>query len=174
MTRVCHLNPSKLDHLPILMEIRSAMELPSRMRGRRFRFEEMWLRDESCEETVSSTWSKLVVGLPLFQLCEMIRFTRYALLAWKNELFGSTKAEIAKVQWLQEGDINTKFFHLRASNRKQKNHIKGLRYSTRVWQDTRVGIEDTVAEYFPVSGRLRPCGARGCGSLFTTSYYRYE
>ncbi|KAM2335416.1 hypothetical protein FF1_012941 [Malus domestica] len=140
MTRVCHLNPSKLDHLPILVEIKSAMELPSRMRG-----------------------------LPLFQLCEMIRFTRYALLAWKNEVFGSTKAEIAK-----EGDINTKFFHLRASNRKQKNHIKGLRYSTRVWQDTRVGIEDTVAEYFPVSGRLRPCSARGCGSLFTTSYYRYE
>ncbi|KAM1543280.1 hypothetical protein COP1_012923 [Malus domestica] len=136
MTRVCHLNPSKLDHLPILVEIRSAMELPSRMRGRRFRFEEMWLRDESCEETVSSTLSKLVVGLPLFQLCEMIRFTRYALLAWKNEVFGSTKAEIAK--------------------------------------DTRVGIEDIVAEYFPVSGRLRPCGARGCGSLFTTGYYRYE
>ncbi|CAN6556903.1 unnamed protein product [Malus baccata var. baccata] len=45
-------------------------------------------------------------------------------------------------------DINKKFFHLRASNRKWKNNIKGLRDANRVWQDSRVGIEGTVVGYF--------------------------
>ncbi|KAM1218489.1 hypothetical protein TB2_045605 [Malus domestica] len=58
----------------------------------------MWLWDDSCEKTISSTWSKLVVGLHLIQVCEKICFTWCALLAWKNEVFGSMKAEIAKVR----------------------------------------------------------------------------
>ncbi|XP_070683541.1 uncharacterized protein [Malus domestica] len=98
VTRVCYLNPSKSDHLPILVKIRSVVELPSKKRGRRFRFEDMWLQEESCEETVSSAWSKPAVGLFLFQLYEKIQFTKCALLAWQKEVFGFAKAVIAKVR----------------------------------------------------------------------------
>ncbi|KAM1450524.1 hypothetical protein ACFX2I_037752 [Malus domestica] len=35
-------------------------------------------------------------GVPLFQVCEKICFTRCALLAWQQEVFGFTKVEIAK------------------------------------------------------------------------------
>ncbi|KAM2144184.1 hypothetical protein ACFX1R_047895 [Malus domestica] len=53
-----------------------------------------------------------------------------------------------RVQWLHEGDRNTKFFHLRASNRKRKNTIKGLRDAQGVWQDSRAGIQSMVVGYF--------------------------
>ncbi|KAM1112706.1 hypothetical protein ACFX2B_044923 [Malus domestica] len=56
----------------------------------------MWLQEESCEETVSSAWSKPAVGLFLFQLYEKIQFTKCALLAWQKEVFGFAKAVIAK------------------------------------------------------------------------------
>ncbi|KAM2153570.1 hypothetical protein ACFX1Q_045498 [Malus domestica] len=52
--------------------------------------------EESCEETVSSAWSKPAVGLILFQLYKKIQFTKCALLAWQREVFGFAKAEIAK------------------------------------------------------------------------------
>ncbi|KAM1573308.1 hypothetical protein ACFX14_043279 [Malus domestica] len=42
----------------------------------------------------------VIKQVPLFQVCEKIRFTRCALLAWQREVFSftNTKAEIAKVQ----------------------------------------------------------------------------
>ncbi|KAM2699391.1 hypothetical protein EV1_038275 [Malus domestica] len=90
----CHLNPSKSDHLPIWVEIRCSTASPSRKGRKRFRFEKMWLKEESCEGIISLAWNKLVSG---FQVCEKIRFTRCALLAWQREVFGFTKAKIAKV-----------------------------------------------------------------------------
>ena len=35
--------------------------------------------------------------------------------------------------WLKEGDLNTKFFHQRACNRRRKNVIKGLFNEAGVW-----------------------------------------
>ena len=34
----------------------------------------------------------------------------------------------ARLQWLLEGDLNTKFFHVCASNRKKKNTILSLEH----------------------------------------------
>ena len=41
----------------------------------------------------------------------------------------------SKVQWLKNGDQNTKFFHGIATQRKRKNFIKGLRDGNGVWQE---------------------------------------
>ena len=54
----------------------------------------------------------------------------------------------AKVFWLTDGDVNTKFFHQKASNRKKKSEIKGLFNSAGVWCDDDESIEDVVVDYY--------------------------
>ena len=39
------------------------------------------------------------------------------------------------LQWLQNGDRNTRFFHSTATQRKRRNFIKGLRDENGVWQE---------------------------------------
>ena len=41
----------------------------------------------------------------------------------------------SRLQWLQNGDRNTRFFHGTATQRKQRNFIKGLREENGVWQE---------------------------------------
>nr|XP_023921575.1 uncharacterized protein LOC112033027 [Quercus suber] len=45
----------------------------------------------------------------------------------------------SRVQWIKDGDKNTKFFHGTAAQRKQQNFIKGLKDNEGVWQ-TEEGI----------------------------------
>ena len=40
----------------------------------------------------------------------------------------------ARLNWFQEGDRNTRFFHARASSRFQKNLIEGIFDANEVWQ----------------------------------------
>ena len=47
----------------------------------------------------------------------------------------------SRIQWLQSGDQNTKFFRGTATQRKRKNFIKGLKDDEGVWH----GDEDTCA-----------------------------
>ena len=35
-------------------------------------------------------------------------------------------AQRSKIQWLCDGDKNTRFFHSKATQRRQRNYIKGL------------------------------------------------
>ncbi|KAM1078424.1 hypothetical protein TB2_025123 [Malus domestica] len=53
-SKVCHLNPSKSNHLPIVVEIRNSV-VGTPWKSRIFRFEKMWLQEGSCEETVAAT-----------------------------------------------------------------------------------------------------------------------
>lgn len=61
----------------------------------------------------------------------------------------------AKNFWLSDGDMNTKFFHQCASNRRKKNLIKGLFNENGVWCTTDEELEDIVLRYY--------------GQLFTSS-----
>ena len=46
------------------------------------------------------------------------------------------------------GDWNTRFFHVKASNRNPKNLIESMEDSSGTWQDTLEAIESTVIDYF--------------------------
>ncbi|KAI5334024.1 hypothetical protein L3X38_024157 [Prunus dulcis] len=54
----------------------------------------------------------------------------------------------SKVSWLKEGDRNTRFFHQRARNRKQRNYVKGLRNNTGRWREDEHGLQYVVLDYF--------------------------
>ncbi|KAL6211963.1 hypothetical protein ACLB2K_017186 [Fragaria x ananassa] len=53
-----------------------------------------------------------------------------------------------KSLWLKARDRNTTFFHRRASNRKQRNTIKGLNNSNGVWVMKPNEIEEIVTSYY--------------------------
>ena len=57
--------------------------------------------------------------------------------------------------YLVAGDKNTQFFHVKASNRNQKNLIEGMEDTSGTWKDTPKANESIVKDYF--------------SSLFTTS-----
>lgn len=54
----------------------------------------------------------------------------------------------SKAAWLREGDRNTRYFHQKASNRRQKNNIKGLFDKSGNWLTSPGDIEQIVVSYF--------------------------
>ncbi|XP_019163057.1 PREDICTED: uncharacterized protein LOC109159400 [Ipomoea nil] len=64
----------------------------------------------------------------------------------------------AKQHWLREGDMNTRFFHLSASNRKRKNQLLKLRNGEGSWVEGQ-GLESLVVSYY--EGIFTSGGCRG-------------
>lgn len=54
----------------------------------------------------------------------------------------------AKVFWLTDGDLNTKFFHQSANNRRKRNCIKGLFNEEGTWCTSDDELEKTILDYF--------------------------
>ncbi|KAL6204881.1 hypothetical protein ACLB2K_022148 [Fragaria x ananassa] len=54
----------------------------------------------------------------------------------------------SRVLWLAEGDLNTNFFHQRASNRKKKNTLKGLFNEDGVWCNDECEMEEIILRYY--------------------------
>ena len=56
----------------------------------------------------------------------------------KQEIFW---AQRSKINWLKHKDKNTKFFHAKATQRRNKNHIKGIQNVDRQWVEN---LEEVV------------------------------
>jgi hypothetical protein len=53
----------------------------------------------------------------------------------------------SRIAWLQEGDVNTAFFHLHASNRRRRNHIFKLRKGDELVTE-QLQMEELAAEHY--------------------------
>ncbi|KAG8497199.1 hypothetical protein CXB51_008579 [Gossypium anomalum] len=69
---------------------------------------------------------------------EAWKFARY-----REKILGSK----IRVNWLKEGDRNTRFFHVRATNRRKKN-IARLKDINGYWRENTVDICKAIREYF--------------------------
>lgn len=77
---------------------------------------------------------------------------------WLNDLMEhehSYWTQRARIMWLTEGDLNTKYFHQKADNRRRRNEIKGLFNEAGVWCTYDAEVQNIVLNYY--------------GQLFTSS-----
>ena len=54
----------------------------------------------------------------------------------------------SRVQWLKNGDQNTKFFHGTATQRMRKNFIKGLRDGNGVWKEDKEVFSALLNDFY--------------------------
>jgi hypothetical protein len=73
--RVIHLHASNSDHYPICLVPTLEHSLP-RAKHRLFRFEEVWLSNPGCRETVTEAWATQKTGSHVFHVQEKIRNCR--------------------------------------------------------------------------------------------------
>ena len=86
---VTHLEKRKSDHLPLIVSIRKSIINAQKRRPRKlFRFEEMWLKEESCEDTIKKAWQ------PEEDVCRNITRTARELRGWSKETFGGVAKEL--------------------------------------------------------------------------------
>ena len=81
--------------------------------------ERLWVAEETSARS----------GVP--QEVEIIRKELNQLLEKEEKMW----QQRSRVQWLENGDKNTKFFHRIATQRKRRNFIKGLKDEEDVWQN---------------------------------------
>lgn len=82
---ITHLTSLSSDHMPILLDTCLKVSCGPRP----FRFEAMWLNDDSCFDVVHNAWNLTVSGSLSFQICYKIKFVKKALTEWNNSHLGN-------------------------------------------------------------------------------------
>ncbi|TXG63781.1 hypothetical protein EZV62_010775 [Acer yangbiense] len=152
-------NNKREDHRPILLQCSPVNPFPND-KGRRFRFEPFWLKDEEYKAVISKAWgckraavSSLFLTREALQLCgEAAGVEPQKLL--ENEVEGMLESEElywrqrSRTEWLQAGDRNSSYFHKRATARKKKIFISSLVDEKGYPQVSNEGLTSIVSNFF--------------------------
>ena len=58
------------------------------------------------------------------------------------------RAQWSRINWLKHGDKNTKFFHSKATQRRRKNYIRGIRNDQGQWVEELEEVVGVASAYF--------------------------
>ncbi|CAL2260060.1 unnamed protein product [Prunus armeniaca] len=87
-------------------------------------------------------------------ILEVTLVEEFNLLLEQEALFWQQKS---RVKWLQEGDRNTKFFHLTTIIRRRRNKIERLKDENGVWVEESQAIKSVAMKYFSDLFNSRQC-----------------
>ncbi|XP_074302306.1 uncharacterized protein LOC141633799 [Silene latifolia] len=147
--KLIHLNREWSDHASIQVILDKRVEEEDKGRSKRFRFEHIWVGEEGCEDTIKKAWNgddADLMGTIERAVNERKKLVEdIAKLLRQEEMFWRQRS---RALWLKDGDKNTKFFHRRASQRKQKNHISKLVDDEGRIHESTETIAATTTNYF--------------------------
>ena len=136
---VKHLSAPNSDHIPILLDT----HLEYHSGARPFRFEAMWVKDESSVNVVQDVWAIAVEGSQNFRLVKRCQKTKQDLIAWNRSVFGHTqtriqeiKDQIKSVQALDPTQANLSVkaaLNLELNNWLEREELKWKQKSKELW-----------------------------------------
>ena len=101
-TRVQHVRAHSSDHSPIIIK----PEGITACRNKPFQFEQMWLREVGCGETVKATWGDTSYASTMPMVSQKIKNCGLRLAEWSSHSFGSIRRQLEektrgliKVEW---------------------------------------------------------------------------
>ncbi|KAL9664958.1 hypothetical protein QQ045_020367 [Rhodiola kirilowii] len=156
-TIVQHLVSHHSDHCPLLLNLDGI----TRVQEKPFRFESMWMRDANITDIINKT-GFLMAALLISSHISPSTFrqgTRTKASSDKEKSIAkeidewllreeSIWAQRSRVSWLSEGDNNTRFFHLKANDRRRINTISTLVDQEGRSHSNQNDIENVAVSYF--------------------------
>ena len=94
-SRIHHLDAFHSDHKPILLCSDSKLKRFYR-RGRPFRFEAMWVKDDSCEKVIKDSWGSTSLAALVWGFSRKLGSVQDNLKAWNRQAFGHVRNSLTK------------------------------------------------------------------------------
>uniref|UniRef100_A0A2N9EK22 CCHC-type domain-containing protein n=1 Tax=Fagus sylvatica TaxID=28930 RepID=A0A2N9EK22_FAGSY len=153
MAQVEHIDVSKSDHKCLWLSC-----LPpviTRSKRRPFRFEEIWMTDGGCEETITKAWEMSKPGTRMFKVWHKLKECKKQLGEWSRKSFGNIKkqieilqqrikqAESLAIQDRVHANING-----RATQRRRRNSVSKLCDERGSWHESNEEIAELMIEYY--------------------------
>ncbi|XP_058106921.1 uncharacterized protein LOC131250655 [Magnolia sinica] len=140
--QVTHLPCIQSDHAPLLLVF------PARTTSgpKPFRFQQMWAQHDLFSQVVRSAWNKAESTHPVYNVLSKLEQVKHDLRIWNKEIFRNVFEKVrvverslvdletqlqdapeifwkqkSMVNWLAEGDRNTRFFHAVATEKQRRS-----------------------------------------------------
>ena len=105
-SRIHHLEAFHSDHKPILLCTDSKFKRFYK-KGRPFRFEAMWIKDNSCEGVIKESWGSSLASPSVWDFSSKISTCQENLKLWNRTTFGHVRNTLTKkLKELQNAEVS--------------------------------------------------------------------